>query len=244
MLAVEKRLTSPLLEPSSVEKVFEVDSHIGFAISGLAADARTLVEHGRVECQAHRFSYDEPLRVESLTQALCDLAMSFGEGAEEAEDAKRDGEKKKAKMSRPFGVSLLIAGADARGPQLFHMDPSGTYIAYAAHAIGAGAEGAVTQLVDKYTKTLTLEQAKALVTRVLSVRAARGAARLPRAHAPATPPSRLPLPLPQDTMEEKLTTTNFELATVTAANGYKVASAAELAPLIERAAAEAAAEEA
>jgi hypothetical protein len=117
----------------------------------------------------------EPLRVESLTQALCDLAMSFGEGAEEAEDAKRDGEKKKAKMSRPFGVSLLIAGADARGPQLFHMDPSGTYIAYAAHAIGAGAEGAVTQLVDKYTKTLTLEQATALVTRVLSVRGARAA---------------------------------------------------------------------
>ncbi|MEI6282977.1 MAG: dNTP triphosphohydrolase, partial [Alphaproteobacteria bacterium] len=47
-----------------------------------------------------------------------------------------------------------IAGFDARGgPQLYHMDPSGTYIAYAAHAIGAGAEGAVTQLVDKYTKT-------------------------------------------------------------------------------------------
>jgi hypothetical protein len=45
-------------------------------------------------------------------------------------------------------------------------------------------------------------------------------------------------------MEEKLTATNFELATVTAAGGYRVATAAELAPLIERAAAEAAADEA
>lgn len=190
MLAVEKRLTSPLLVASSVEKIFEVDSHIGFAISGLAADARTLVEHGRVECQSHRFSYDEPLRVESLTQALCDLAMSFGEGSEEAEDAKRSGEKKKVKMSRPFGVSLLIAGVDARGPQLYHMDPSGTYISYAAHAIGAGAEGAVTQLVDKFTKSLTLEQAKALVTRVLSVRTR---ARPPAsAHPPAQFSARSP----------------------------------------------------
>jgi 20S proteasome subunit alpha 5 len=35
VLAVEKRLTSPLLEPSSVEKILEVDSHIGAAVSGL-----------------------------------------------------------------------------------------------------------------------------------------------------------------------------------------------------------------
>ena len=214
MLAVEKRLTSPLLEPTSVEKIFEVDAHVGVAISGLAADARTLVDHGRVEAQAHRFRFDEPLRAESLTQALCDLAMSFGEGSEEAEADKRAGERKKVKMSRPFGVSLLIAGVDAaRGPQLYHMDPSGTYVAYAAHAIGAGAEGAVTQLVDKYAPTLTLDAAAALVTRVLA-----------------------------DTMEEKLTASNFELATVTAARGFRVHSAAELAPLIARAVSEAAAD--
>jgi 20S proteasome subunit alpha 5 len=35
ILAIEKRLTSVLLEPSSVEKVMEVDSHIGAAVSGL-----------------------------------------------------------------------------------------------------------------------------------------------------------------------------------------------------------------
>lgn len=29
MIAVEKRLLSPLQEPSSVEKLFEVDSHVG-----------------------------------------------------------------------------------------------------------------------------------------------------------------------------------------------------------------------
>ena len=34
--------------------------------------------------QNHRFSYGEPMTVESTTQALCDLALRFGEGDEES----------------------------------------------------------------------------------------------------------------------------------------------------------------
>lgn len=33
--------------------------------------------------QQHRFSYDEPMPVESCTQALCDVALSFGEDDEQ-----------------------------------------------------------------------------------------------------------------------------------------------------------------
>eukprot|EP00401_Gymnodinium_catenatum_P083130 CAMPEP_0117561046 /NCGR_PEP_ID=MMETSP0784-20121206/54197_1 /TAXON_ID=39447 /ORGANISM="" /LENGTH=83 /DNA_ID=CAMNT_0005358489 /DNA_START=64 /DNA_END=312 /DNA_ORIENTATION=- len=35
VLAVEKRLTSPLIEPSSIEKILEIDEHMGCAMSGL-----------------------------------------------------------------------------------------------------------------------------------------------------------------------------------------------------------------
>jgi len=38
--------------------------------------------------------------VEALTQSVCDLALGFGEGKKKGEE----------KMSRPFGVALLIAG--------------------------------------------------------------------------------------------------------------------------------------
>jgi hypothetical protein len=34
--------------------------------------------------QNHRFSYGEPMTVESATQAICDLALRFGEGDEES----------------------------------------------------------------------------------------------------------------------------------------------------------------
>lgn len=48
-------------------------------MSGLTADARTLIDHARVEGQNYRFTYDEPISVESLTHAVCDLALRFGE---------------------------------------------------------------------------------------------------------------------------------------------------------------------
>jgi 20S proteasome subunit alpha 5 len=151
ILAVEKRLTSPLLEPGSVEKIMEIDSHIGAAMSGLTADARTLIDYARVEAQNHTFTFDEPMSVESCTQAICDLALRFGE----------DRKSEKA-MSRPFGVALLVAGIDENGPALFHTDPSGTFIQYEAKAIGAGSEGAQSSLQDKYSKSMTLKEAEKL----------------------------------------------------------------------------------
>jgi 20S proteasome subunit alpha 5 len=56
VLAVEKRVTSVLLEPRSIEKITEIDSHLGCAMSGLTADARTLIEHARVESQVSMLS--------------------------------------------------------------------------------------------------------------------------------------------------------------------------------------------
>lgn len=154
VLAVEKRITSPLLEPSSIEKVMEVDAHVGCAMSGLTADARTMVDHARMECQNHTFTYDEPMPVESITQSLCDLALRFGEGDNDS-------------MSRPFGVALLIAGNSEKGPQLFHTDPSGTYVQFDAKAIGSGSEGAQTTLQEQYRKDMTLQEAETLALSTL-----------------------------------------------------------------------------
>jgi 20S proteasome subunit alpha 5 len=108
VLAVEKRVQSPLLESNSIEKIMEIDRHLGCAMSGLTADARTMIDHARVTAQNHAFTYDEKIKVESVTQAVCDLALRFGESVHDEE----------AMMSRPFGVALLIGGIDELGPQL------------------------------------------------------------------------------------------------------------------------------
>ncbi|KAJ8604921.1 hypothetical protein CTAYLR_004328 [Chrysophaeum taylorii] len=192
VLAVEKRLTSSLLESSSVEKILEVDSHIGVAMSGLIADARTLVDHARVEAQNHRFTYDEPVTTGALAQAVCDLALSFGEDGDDE------------KMSRPFGVALLIAGFCDGSPKLYYADPSGTFARYKAKAIGSGGEGAQSTIQDLYSDTLTLPEAEVLALQTL-----------------------------KQVMGDKLTDDNIDVASVTR-HGFKLYGPAELRDIVAR----------
>lgn len=199
VIAVEKRITSPLMDPSSIEKIVEIDSHIACAMSGLTADARTMIDRARVEAQHYWFTYNEGMRVESVTQAVCNLAMQFGEG-DEAEHGT---------MSRPFGVALLIGGVDTEGtkkvPVLFHTDPSGTFIAYDAKAIGSGSEGAQTALQENYDKAMTLEQASKLALETL-----------------------------KQVMEEKISSTNVEVAAVTVDKPFHLYSKEEVEAIIAR----------
>ncbi|ODV88789.1 hypothetical protein CANCADRAFT_128722 [Tortispora caseinolytica NRRL Y-17796] len=161
VLGVEKRVTSPLLESSSIEKIVEIDRHLGCAMSGLTADARTMIEHARTETLSHDLQYDEAIRVETVTQAVCDLALRFGESVDGGDDDDDHA------MSRPFGVALLIAGVDEDGPQLYHAEPSGTFYRYDAKAIGSGSEGAQQELQNEYHKSLTLAEAEQLVLKIL-----------------------------------------------------------------------------
>jgi len=195
VLGVEKRVQSSLLESSSIEKVVEIDRHLGCAMSGLIADARSMVDHMRVTAQNHSFTYDEPIKVESVTQAVCDLALRFGESVEDEE----------ALMSRPFGVALLIGGIDELGPQLFHTDPSGTFMKYQAKAIGSGSDAAQSELQDKYHSQMTLLDAQHLTLNVL-----------------------------KQVMEEKLDQHNVQLAQVTRDGGFEILSEQKLQDVIEK----------
>jgi len=157
ILAVEKRVTSPLIDPSSIEKILEIDVHMGCAMSGLTADARTLIDHARVEAQNHWFTYNERMPVESNVHAISDLALDFSST-----------KKKDKAMSRPFGVALLVAGVDpVDGPILWNTEPSGTYIKYHACAIGSAQEGATSLLNEQYNKEMTLADAEILAMTVL-----------------------------------------------------------------------------
>ena len=56
---------------------------------------------------------------------------------------------------RPFGVSLLMAGCDDHGPQLYQIDPSGSYFAWKASAIGKNMTNAKTFLEKRYSEVQT-----------------------------------------------------------------------------------------
>lgn len=143
VLIVDKRVSSKLLEASSIEKIFKIDEHIGVASSGLVGDARALVDRARVECQINRVSYDEPIEVEALSKKICDHMQSLTQYG----------------GIRPYGTALLIAGVSDGEVRLFETDPSGTLLEYKATGIGIGRPAAMKVFEEEYNPETEIKDA-------------------------------------------------------------------------------------
>ena len=96
------------------------------------------------------------------------------------------------------------SGVDEHGPRLYQTDPSGTFSRYDAKAIGSGSEGAQTNLQDQYNKSMTMAEAQVLALSTL-----------------------------KQVMEEKISSSNVEIAVVTAAEKqFRLLSVAELDAIV------------
>ncbi|MCL4436484.1 MAG: archaeal proteasome endopeptidase complex subunit alpha [Thaumarchaeota archaeon] len=142
VLAVEEK-SRKLQNTAMSQKIFQVDDHLGVVAAGYIPDARVQVDQARVMAQSNRLVYDEIASVETVARRIADLAQQFTQYA----------------GVRPFGVSLIIGGVDKTGPELFLTDPSGTYMAYDAVAIGAGSEQVTEYLEKSYAEDLSLDDA-------------------------------------------------------------------------------------
>ncbi|MDI6642936.1 MAG: archaeal proteasome endopeptidase complex subunit alpha [Candidatus Hodarchaeaceae archaeon] len=151
VLAAEKRVRSKLTEEVSIEKIFQIDEHIGAAASGLIADARVLIDHARIEAQINRLRYDEPISVQALAKRIGDIKQLYTQHG----------------GVRPFGARLLIAGVDGKEAHLFETDPSGVVAAYRCQAIGGGAQSVTEFFERQYDEKLSLDDATLLALEAL-----------------------------------------------------------------------------
>ena len=142
VLIIDKRITSKLIEPMSIEKIFKIDEQIGCATSGLVADARVLVDRARVEAQINKITYGESTTVEMLVKKICDFKQNYTQYG----------------GVRPFGTAMLVAGVDAGGEHLFETDPSGALMEYKAGSIGAGRNTVMELFEEEYKDNFTLEK--------------------------------------------------------------------------------------
>lgn len=152
VLIVDKRISSRLMEPKSIEKIFQIDEHIGCATSGLVADARILVDQARQAAQIHRVTYDEDIGVESLVKRICDYKQNYTQYG----------------GVRPFGTALLMAGVDEYGLYLFETDPSGALVSYKAGSIGSGRATVMDLFEKEYEEEMEFEDALNLGLRALA----------------------------------------------------------------------------
>jgi len=141
-IAAQIKIPSILMDADSIDKIFQVDEHIGVAISGLHADSRALINYSRVQAQSFRLTYDEPVRLNMLAKAVADLCQMYSQYG----------------GIRPFGCALFFIAIDAGGTQIYTTSPSGIYRSFKSYAIGTGESTAREYLIENYKEEMTFDE--------------------------------------------------------------------------------------
>ena len=150
-IAAQIKIPSVLMDADSIDKIFQIDEHIGVAISGLHADSRALINYARVQAQSFRLTYDEPVRLNMLAKTIADLKQMYSQYG----------------GIRPFGCALFFIGIDAGGTQIFTTSPSGIYRSFKAYALGSGEASAREYLTEHYKEDMTFEEIVILALKTL-----------------------------------------------------------------------------
>ena len=147
----DKRIVDSLVVPEAIEKIWQIDDHIGATASGIISDARVLIERAQIRAQQHRVTYDEPIDTGTIVKDMCNLKQICTQSA----------------GLRPFGVSILVGGIDLDGPKLFETDPTGIFFQYKASVIGEGEIEVEDILHKQYNPKMTIEEGFKLCIKAL-----------------------------------------------------------------------------
>jgi proteasome alpha subunit len=148
LLASHIKPVRPLIDPA--EKIFTIDGHVGATGSGYIGDILQLIEELRMEAQKHRLSFESPIDVGSLAKHLGSFLHNYTIYA-----------------VRPQAASVIVAGVDQMGVQLYQVDPSGTFMRGSGFAIGQSSDIALDVVQRDYSADMSIEQAVELSNKAI-----------------------------------------------------------------------------
>ena len=127
-------LTSSYIKPTR--------PHVGATGSGYIGDILQSIDELRVEAQKHKLTIESPIDIASLVKHLSSYLHTYTIYA-----------------VRPQAASIIIAGKDQIGTQLYQVDPGGTYFRGSAFTIGQFSDSALNLIQQEYSADMTAEQA-------------------------------------------------------------------------------------
>lgn len=150
LIVADKRIRDKLIAPESATKIFEVDEHIMAVAAGISSDARILIDKAQLLAQQNRVSYGSAIEPISIIRMIADNKQMFTQYG----------------GARPFGVAIMLAGADRGKSYLYTTDVTGNYYAYKANAIGEDDEQIKEKLRKDYKEGMTIEEGMRFVLNI------------------------------------------------------------------------------
>jgi proteasome beta subunit len=148
VLASEKRVSyGYLIVSKGAKKVFKITDCIGAACAGLVSDMQILVRE--VESYVNLFSLDvgRPISVRSAAKLMSNLLFN--------------------NRLAPLITQTIVGGVDEEGASIYVLDVLGSVIPDTYTVVGSGTEVAIGVVEEGYRESMTMEEAKDLVTRAI-----------------------------------------------------------------------------
>lgn len=121
VVVTEKKVSDKLIDAATITHLYNITTKIGCVVTGLEADGRVQIDRARNEAANFRYKFGYDIPVSYLANRMADINQVYTQ---------------QAKM-RPFGVSMMFIGIDEEfGPQLYKVDPAGTFAGWRAACSG------------------------------------------------------------------------------------------------------------
>jgi proteasome beta subunit len=148
ILASEKRVTyGSFIMSRGGKKVFKVTDQIGVACAGLVGDMQVLARE--MEAQAKLFNMDVGRKISVRAAAKLMANILFN------------------RRGAPLFTQTIVGGLDEEGGSLYVLDVLGSLIPDKYSAVGSGTEVAIGVIEEAYKESITIAEAKELITRAL-----------------------------------------------------------------------------
>lgn len=144
VIAAEKKLSSILVDETSIHKVDKISDYMGITYSGIGPDFNQVLLKARKDVQVYHARYQDRQTPFMTCKNIADLFQEYTQSG----------------GVRPFGIGMIVGGFDENDcPQIFQIEASGTFYCWKATALGKGSTEARNFLEKVYDDDMDIGDA-------------------------------------------------------------------------------------